>query len=163
MSNVHAGHIMTSNSKFGDFNNILVHYKLFKDISNIFLMFGRFHALDKPNFGNLSLEGATFHLCLDWFFIWYSTKTYWDIKVSVLTKNLVSPGSYYRIGPQCAVVLIWSEYSLFIGVWKVKWQECIDDCKGKCITAFPSCWCFRNVQLYFNSFGVQITTVLFRC
>ena len=56
---------MTSNSKFGDFNNVLIHYKLSKDISKIFLMFGRFHALDKPNFGNLSLEGDTFLLCLD--------------------------------------------------------------------------------------------------
>ena len=65
MLNVLAGHIITSNSKVGDINNILVHFKLSKGISKIFLMFGRLYALDKPNFGNLSLEGATFHLCLD--------------------------------------------------------------------------------------------------
>ena len=56
---------MTSESKISDFNNISVHFKLSKDIFNIFLMFDRFYALNKPNFGNLSLEGATFHLCLD--------------------------------------------------------------------------------------------------
>ena len=47
------------------FEHFSLHFGITNDLSNTFFMFDRFHALDTPNFGNLSLEGATIHLDLD--------------------------------------------------------------------------------------------------
>ena len=64
-SNDFIGLVMASDYFFTSIGSISLHFGITKDVSNTFFMFDRFHALDTPNFGNLSLEGATIHLDLD--------------------------------------------------------------------------------------------------
>ena len=65
IANVLTRLIMISDCNFTYFSIIWEH-------SKTFFIFTRFYAWDTPKFRNLSLEGATFHLFLDRFLIWYS-------------------------------------------------------------------------------------------
>ena len=67
---------------------------LFLKEYSMFFMCTRFLTQNKHIFGILSLEGATYHYCITWFFISYFGKTYWNIQIPILTNNLISPGSY---------------------------------------------------------------------
>ena len=55
-SNDFIGHIMASDYFLNSIGNISLHFDITQDISNTFFMFDRFHALDTPNFRNLSLK-----------------------------------------------------------------------------------------------------------
>ena len=80
---------MISDNNCNDFSNIIADYNHSSWSQSFPAHLFWFQAQNTHNFGVLSLDGATFHMYLDWFFIWHSTKTFWDIKLLVLTKKII--------------------------------------------------------------------------